>query len=422
MKKKHLKVVVFAMLLLQISCYDKNAFTPTEYEGISLEEAAKIIPLSKLTNDQILVQEYVIKTPVIAHRGTRDYAPEETEAAYRYARYVGADYLQVDIQTSKDGDLIVFKGNISSKNSNIEEVFPEVNMYFPDYNDIPLNFFTTEELKRLDVGTKLSSGLKTYYRKGFEGLQILTLKEVINICEGNMPDGTPDSADLGNRPGIYVRVYDAATNIGTGSIHMLKKELESVGWYNEDMNKLKSIYTVESKVSVANTKGRVIIATQERASLSMVKTEFQGKVPTAFWLYYTRVDNTNIEEYAEYINYGVDNGAHFICPTISSSKETNDLLQLWHSDLIRRTHARIQGYVVDTKADMAQYTFNNISESKGNKYELEYDLTDGFITDRPDYAKYFYGEYYLGDKIIPKPPSASSTTRNVVFTELGYEK
>ncbi|MCK5906491.1 MAG: hypothetical protein KAG37_02820, partial [Flavobacteriales bacterium] len=89
-----------------------------------------------------------------------------------------------------------------------------------------------------------------------------------------------------------------------------------------------------------------------------------------------------------YINYGIDNGAHFICPSTSSTV-ANDLLHIWHSNLIRRTHARIQAYVIDTKANMAKYTYNDVSEGDGNEYQLDYDLTDGFISDRSQYALYF---------------------------------
>lgn len=420
MIKKYFKISILAISIALSSCYNKNAFSPTGYEGMSPEEIAKEIPISELSTDQLMVQDYVKQVPIIAHRGTRDYAPQETEAAYRYARYVGADYLQVDLQISKDGHLVVFKDDLSTNNSNINVVFPELDSYFPEYKDIPINYFTLEELKMLDVGTALSSGLSsTYKRKGFEGLQILSFEEVLNICEGKMPNGDPDTADLGNRPGVYVRVYDPGSN--NGSISKLKEELTAHGWYNDNLDNLKEIPTTTDKVDVANTKGRVILATQERNSLAMLKTEFKGKLPTAFWLYYTRVDNTSAEEYAEYINYGIDNGAHFICPSTSDT-ESHDLLQVWHSNLIRRTHARIQGYVIDTKANLAKYTHNDLSESDGNEYQLDYDLTDGVITDRPDYALFFYGEYYLGEKRYPKPPSASSSTRDVVFTNLGYEK
>ncbi|MGH8351424.1 MAG: glycerophosphodiester phosphodiesterase family protein, partial [Pseudomonas sp.] len=42
---------------------------------------------------------------VIAHRGASFDAPESTAAAYKAARDLGADYLEMDLQRSKDGVL-----------------------------------------------------------------------------------------------------------------------------------------------------------------------------------------------------------------------------------------------------------------------------------------------------------------------------
>lgn len=43
---------------------------------------------------------------VIGHRGASGYAPEHTLEAYRLAQQMGADYLEIDLQQTKDGELI----------------------------------------------------------------------------------------------------------------------------------------------------------------------------------------------------------------------------------------------------------------------------------------------------------------------------
>jgi glycerophosphoryl diester phosphodiesterase len=45
---------------------------------------------------------------VIAHRGASAHAPENTLAAFRAALAAGADWLEMDVQRTKDGRLIVF--------------------------------------------------------------------------------------------------------------------------------------------------------------------------------------------------------------------------------------------------------------------------------------------------------------------------
>ena len=49
------------------------------------------------------VLDYLPRNIVIAHRGTTYWAPEETEAAMRWARNIGADYLELDLQRTISG-------------------------------------------------------------------------------------------------------------------------------------------------------------------------------------------------------------------------------------------------------------------------------------------------------------------------------
>ena len=404
---KHLQKIVFAFIfpVFLAGCVKNKDWEPPA--NVDQAEASLTVAVNKLSQKQLNVQAYVKERPIIAHRGTTNYAPQETEAAYRFARYVGADYLQIDLQMSKDGYLVCFKGDNLSGKSNVDELFP-------GYEKAPVHHFTLAELKSLDIGSWFNSS--TYDRPGFAGLQILTLEEIINICEGKLPDGTPDPEDTGNRPGIYIRMYDPWLNPGIEE--KLKQELTRLGWYNDNLDNLREIQTYPDKTAVANTKGRVFLATMQNASLLKLEEVFQGKLPLAYWLWLSNshMPTDDAETYASFINYGIEHGAQFIAPNVS----TNDLLKPWQSNLIRRTNARIQAYTIDTKAKMGQYTYNNLTVAQGNIYQLDYDLTDGFITNRPQYARYFYGQYYLGPRITPAPPYYNSNAIKNIFNTLGY--
>ena len=48
-----------------------------------------------------------MKTQVWAHRGASAYAPENTLEAFRLAAEMGADGVELDVQLSRDGELVV---------------------------------------------------------------------------------------------------------------------------------------------------------------------------------------------------------------------------------------------------------------------------------------------------------------------------
>ena len=51
---------------------------------------------------------------VIAHRGASAYAPDHTLAAYKMAVQMGADYIELDLQLTKDGKLVALHDTVIS--------------------------------------------------------------------------------------------------------------------------------------------------------------------------------------------------------------------------------------------------------------------------------------------------------------------
>ena len=56
------------------------------------------VDVQTLSEEMATVRDYVPLYAVIAHRGSTYWAPEETESAWRWAREMGADYLESDLQ------------------------------------------------------------------------------------------------------------------------------------------------------------------------------------------------------------------------------------------------------------------------------------------------------------------------------------
>lgn len=81
----------------------------------------------------------------IGHRGARAFAPENTLPAIRMARRLGANAVELDIQMSRDGELIVFHDDELTRCSDALQ-------RFPDRSDFSVSAFTFHELTALDAG------------------------------------------------------------------------------------------------------------------------------------------------------------------------------------------------------------------------------------------------------------------------------
>lgn len=100
---------------------------------------------------------------VIAHRGASGHAPESTMAAYELAHEWGADYLELDVQLTSDGELVVFHDDAIDRTSDGEG---------------NIHDYTLEELKALDIGTWFNDANVDKADTAFAGAQILTLEEL----------------------------------------------------------------------------------------------------------------------------------------------------------------------------------------------------------------------------------------------------
>ncbi len=83
---------------------------------------------------------------VIAHRGARSLAPENTLAAARKALEAGADMWELDVAVTADGELIVVHDDTLDRTCNVAEVYP-------DRRPWQVWDFTLAEIQALDCGS-----------------------------------------------------------------------------------------------------------------------------------------------------------------------------------------------------------------------------------------------------------------------------
>ena len=391
------------------------------------EAKGEAIPLERLPQEAVEVLGYLPENVVIAHRGTTHWAPEETEAAMRWARNTGADYLELDLQRTRDGVLIALHDVDLRRTTNVEEVFPE-------RADRPVSAFTLEELRRLDAGTWFNTAYPERARAGFAGLDVLTLEDVVRIAEGDRivrdqagkriyrkdRDGRlltryePDPQDNGNRPGIYPETKEP--QLFPGMELDLRRELERLGWYHPDVAKMKPVPVLPGRIGVANTPARVILQTFSDESLAKLREAFPRLLPTCFLLWLgdepSDLKSRSPEAYAAKINYGIRQGAVIVGPSIGGApNDYDDLLEPWQGAMIHRAGMRIHPYSFDTEEQMEEYTGVKAGKPEENR-------TDGMFTNRTDETLRFYRKHLSrGAQQKPEPPEAEK-----VLDALGYKR
>lgn len=114
---------------------------------------------------------------LVAHRGASAYAPEHTLSAYRLGIEQGADFVEQDLQISKDGVLVCLHDLTLERTTNVEEVFPDRATVGPsNQKSWNVSDFTLKELKTLDAGS--------WFDAKFKGERIPTFQEAIDLIRG----------------------------------------------------------------------------------------------------------------------------------------------------------------------------------------------------------------------------------------------
>lgn len=315
---------------------------------------------------------------VIAHRGASFDAPEETIPAYMLARELGADYLEMDIQRTRDGVLIALHDDTLRRTTNIAQVYP-------DRITQPVSSFTLAELKQLDAGSWFNTAFPARARSSYVGLKILTLDEVIDIAEGGE-----------NKPGLYIETKVPAQFPGIEED--LKNALAKRGWLDQRPEAAKG------RVNVAHMPGRVVLQTFEKPSLELLQKSMP-QVPKVLllWLgdgyiqassdatfktsgakdkasFYAGQDVKSEAEFAAWMEWAKAHGAIGIGPSSAlkdgGDQSYMDLVKPWMNRMAHDKGLIIHPYTVDDEVDFKALSARGV---------------DGFFTNRAAQLLAFYG-------------------------------
>ncbi len=100
-------------------------------------------------------------TMIIAHRGAAGKAPENTMVAMRHAMQDGADWLEIDVQESLDGEVVVIHDSDFMKLAGLKRKVWNSNL---------------AEIQKIDVGS--------WFNAGFAKERVPTLRDVLLLAKG----------------------------------------------------------------------------------------------------------------------------------------------------------------------------------------------------------------------------------------------
>lgn len=452
-----MSLVSFVMVFALIAC-EKQDVTNIDRDAASIET-------KHISPEMARVRDYVPDMAVVAHRGSVFWVPEETEAAWRWAREIGADYLESDLQCSKDGVILANHDDNLKRTTNIENVFGETVpatrvQFYMDHAGMTEEqaeaqvkadrlsftpFYTKsyfyEELMMLDAGTWFNEDMPEQAREAFSTQKqyVSSLEDQIMYAEGKMLKrdangdrvytltGTWDPAnphtslkytfeyvddpqDTGNRPGIYLEFKESWLNPSNFE-QMVYDELDRLGWNvitaPEDDN---TPFYVNGKVNVGNTNGKVILQTFSWESLRRSAELYKGQIPMCFLLWHDQITPT---QYAAYIDIAVDNLSHIIGPSIAGAP--NNYFEMnapWMHDMIRRAGLLNHPYSFDTMEQMHVY----FGDWHYGESDFAAPYLDGLFTNRTELTL-----QYMIDKGLRHPDAAQKVENaSACLDRLGY--
>ena len=269
------------------------------------------------------------KKTLIAHRGASAYAPEHTLEAYRLAMLQGADFVEQDLQITKDGVLVCLHDLTLERTTNVAKIFPDRFTLEGSDKHWYVADFTLKEIKQLDAGS--------WFDPKFAGVKIPTWQEAIDLIR--------------NKAGIYPETK-APEVYGKRGFNMEKLVLDQL-----------------KKNKLPNAKTPVIIQSFSPESLQKMKLAMKTKIPLVFLISPQQKDWLAAERLQKIRSFAVGIGPAKI-------------LVDGKPELVKLAHEK--------KLSVTCYTFNskNFGRFANTREEMIYFLTtlgiDAVFTDNPD--------------------------------------
>jgi glycerophosphoryl diester phosphodiesterase len=227
----------------------------------------------------------------VSHRGASGHAPEHTMVAYELGEKMQGDYIEVDLQMTKDGELVAFHDETLERTTNGTGLVKD---------------YTLAEIKKLDAGYWFNEKYPEKAKAEYVGLTVPTLSEVI------------ENFGKDNRYYIETKSPEVYPGMEEKLLEVLKK-YELVGKDRESSKVLVQSFSPESLKKMY---------------------ELDKNVPLVQLLEYEKQATITDEEVKKYKEYSIGLGMNF------------DRIDESYVQKVREHDLEIHPYTVNEKEDM----------------------------------------------------------------------
>jgi glycerophosphoryl diester phosphodiesterase len=290
---------------------------------------------------------------IIGHRGASGHRPEHTLEGYRLAAEMGADFIEPDLVSTKDGALIARHENEISGTTDVAEKFPSRKTTKTVDGDAITGWFS-EDFTLAEIKTLRARERLAFRSHDYDGrFQVPTFDEVIQIAQEL-------TRELGRPIGVYPETKHPTyfRKIGLPLEDTLLASLDRAGWNRRD-----------APVFIQSFEGGNLRALRSQTRVRLIRL-VSGQSDVA---------DAALDDIASYAD-GVGPEKRLVIPVDADG-----------TDLVARAHARgllvhIWTIRIDTQFLPAGYHGRPETE-----YEQFRDAgVDGLFTDFPDVAARVY--------------------------------
>ena len=232
----------------------------------------------------------------VAHRGASGHAPEHTIAAYELGEEMKGDYIEIDLQMTKDGHLIAMHDETVNRTTNGSGLVKDK---------------TLADIKELDAGSWFNERYPEYAKEEYEGLQVPTLEEVFERF-GRGADYYIETKSPDVYPGMEEKLLELLeeyklTGVNGRSSHVIIQSFSQ--------ESLLKIHEMNSQIPLVQLKSYRTPASITDEEIKSIKEYAVGVGPN-----FARIDQAYVEKVRE-------NGLHIHPYTINEKEDMRKALE-----------------------------------------------------------------------------------------------